>query len=94
MPENKWQPFTPDGIANLAEMVEYTNGEFYDTKTLIRAAIFNIYNEGSTSFIDGEEVRGVRGGCISLLSPDVDQALFADPLNSRPRSRLRSLMRQ
>jgi hypothetical protein len=53
MPENKWQPATPEGVKNLAEAVEYTNGEFYDTNTLIRASVFNIYNSGNAD-TDGE----------------------------------------
>ncbi|KAK0390548.1 hypothetical protein NLU13_0052 [Sarocladium strictum] len=54
MPENKWQPGLLDGIVNLAEAVEYTNGEFYDTNMLIRASILNIYNMPSTD-VDGED---------------------------------------
>jgi hypothetical protein len=34
----------------LARLVEYTNGEFYDTNLLIRAFIFNIYNQGVLTF--------------------------------------------
>lgn len=74
MPENKWQPGLLDGIVNLAEAVEYTNGEFYDTNMLIRASILNIYNMPSTD-VDGEDVRSYfnEPSIGTLLSSSADK---------------------
>lgn len=43
--DDRWHPNIHTYVEHLAEVIEYTNGEFYDTNMLIRAGVFNIYNQ-------------------------------------------------
>ncbi|KAH8169370.1 ankyrin repeats (3 copies) domain-containing protein [Sarocladium implicatum] len=45
LPDDQWHSTIHSYVENVAEMVEQTNGEFSDTNMLIRAGVFNIYNQ-------------------------------------------------